>query len=78
MESFFNFCLNFDPLDQDRSKIDPRGARRHQWDSGVFAELLASLEGDEEIDLVNMFQRLANFEPSESRWDQLGWLDFYF
>ena len=31
---------------------------------------MANLEGDEEIDLVNMFQRLASFEPSESRWDQ--------
>jgi len=45
---------------QDRTKIDPRQTRReHQWDSGVFAELAGQLEGDEAIDLVNMFQRLA-------------------
>jgi len=48
---------------QDRSKIDPRQTKRHQWDSGIFAELLATLEGDEEMDLVNMFTRLAHIEP---------------
>lgn len=32
---------------QDRTKIDPRQTRRHQWDNSAFADLLSELVGDE-------------------------------
>lgn len=43
---------------QDRSKIDPRQTRRHQWDNSVFNDILTDLVGDEDYEFTNMFIRL--------------------